>query len=346
LLEEPLRALCERLGTLAESAANEAEEDEWRDRRDRLAGYRATLDLCLGLTAPAHVYWLERTGRRRPIVQVRAAPLDVAPHLREAIFDRDTGVVLTSATLSDGATLAGFRARVGAPAEARERIEISPFDFERNLRVFVAADAPEPSAAGGRLDLDWLAEMLGFCALRLRGGTLALFTSHADLRAVGERLEGGFAAANRPFFRQGVDYSRGDLTRQFARAGNGILFGTDSFWTGVDVPGPALSQVILTRLPFENPSHPVLEARHEWVRARGGQPFAEITLPEALVKFRQGVGRLIRRQTDCGTVTILDSRVLRKEYGKRFLAALPRRGHAVFTRADRDAVFQPLEAPG
>jgi len=344
VLDAPLKILGDRLGKLVESAANEDETEEFRDHRRKLNAFRSTLDGCLKLAEPGQVYWLERGGKRGQIVHVRAAPLDVAPHLREALFERDTGVILTSATLTDGATLDAFRARVGTPPGALDRVEVSPFDFVKNLRVFAASDAPEPAAGSGRLDLAWLADMIAFCTLRVQGGSLVLFTSHADLRAVAEKIEPALAKARRPFFRQGLDFSRGDLTRHFAQAGNGILFGADSFWTGVDVPGPALSQVILARLPFENPTHPVLEARHERTRDRGGNPFLEITLPDALVKFRQGIGRLIRRQTDCGTVTILDSRILRKEYGKRFLAALPRRGYTAFTRDDRDKVFQPLEA--
>ncbi|MGA2051777.1 MAG: helicase C-terminal domain-containing protein, partial [Opitutales bacterium] len=344
-LDAPLKILADRLGYLVESAANEDEAEELRDHRRKISGYRSTLEACLNLAEPEQVYWLERGGKRGQLVHVRAAPLDVAPQLRAAVFERQTGVVLTSATLADGPTLDAFRARVGAPLGALDRIEHSPFDFKKNLRVFVAADAPEPAAGSGRLDLDWLADMISFCVQRFRGGTLVLFTSHADLRAVAEKIEPALGKARRPFFRQGLDFSRGDLTRHFAQAGNGVLFGTDSFWTGVDVPGPALSQVVLTRLPFENPTHPVLEARHERVRDRGGNPFQEITLPDAVVKFRQGVGRLIRNQSDCGTITILDSRVLRKEYGKRFLAALPRKGHTIFSRADRADTFDPLEAP-
>jgi ATP-dependent DNA helicase DinG len=345
VLDAPLKILADRLGHLVESAANEDEAEELRDQRRKISAYRSTLEGCLNLAEPDHVYWLERGGKRGQLVHVRAAPLDVAPHLRKAVFERQTGVILTSATLADGPNLDTFRARVGAPLGALDRIEHSPFDFKKNMRVFVAADAPEPTRDAGRLDLDWLADMVSFCVRRFHGGSLVLFTSHADLRAVAEKVEPALTKANRPFFRQGLDYSRGDLTRHFAQAGNGVLFGTDSFWTGVDVPGPALSQVILTRLPFENPTHPVLEARHERVRDRGGNPFLEITLPDAVVKFRQGIGRLIRRQSDCGTITILDSRVLRKEYGKRFLAALPRKGHIVFSRTDRDDAFDPLETP-
>ena len=119
-----------------------------------------------------------------------------------------------------------------------------------------------------------------------------------------------------------------------------MLFGTDSFWTGIDVPGPALSQVIMARLPFDNPSHPVSEARSEYIRERGGNPFAEMTVPEALVKFRQGIGRLIRRHEDSGNIVVLDSRILTKTYGQRFLDALPVQDFKRFNRDNRGQIFQ------
>jgi ATP-dependent DNA helicase DinG len=119
-----------------------------------------------------------------------------------------------------------------------------------------------------------------------------------------------------------------------------VLFGTDSFWTGIDVPGPALSQVIITRLPFDNPSHPVSEARSEYIREQGGNPFAEMTIPEALVKFRQGIGRLIRRHEDSGNIIVLDSRILSKTYGQRFLDALPVQDFKRFNRDNRSHIFR------
>jgi ATP-dependent DNA helicase DinG len=124
--------------------------------------------------------------------------------------------------------------------------------------------------------------------------------------------------------------------------GNAVLFGTDSFWTGVDVPGDALAQVIVTRLPFDPPTHPITEARCDYIRARGGNPFQELTLPDALIKFRQGVGRLIRTAQDRGVITILDSRVLAKSYGKLFLAGLPQREFATLTRESRGEKFLPF----
>ena len=126
------------------------------------------------------------------------------------------------------------------------------------------------------------------------------------------------------------------------KLGNAILFGTDSFWTGVDVPGNALSQVIITRLPFDPPTHPITEAKCEHIRDAGGNPFNELTLPDALIKFRQGVGRLIRSKTDRGTVTILDSRVLAKTYGREFLGSLPTEAYDRMDRANREVVFRPF----
>jgi ATP-dependent DNA helicase DinG len=124
--------------------------------------------------------------------------------------------------------------------------------------------------------------------------------------------------------------------------GNAVLFGTDSFWTGVDVPGAALSQVIITRLPFDPPTHPITEAKCEHIRDAGGNPFNELTLPDALIKFRQGIGRLIRSKTDRGLVTILDARVLAKTYGREFLGSLPVTNYERLDRKNREHVFRPF----
>jgi ATP-dependent DNA helicase DinG len=155
-------------------------------------------------------------------------------------------------------------------------------------------------------------------------------------------LEPGWRAAGRPFLMQGADLSRTELAQQMRQLGNAVLFGTDSFWTGVDVPGAALSQVIITRLPFDPPTHPITEAKCEHIRDAGGNPFNELTLPDALIKFRQGIGRLIRNKTDRGTVTILDSRVLAKTYGREFLGSLPTDDYERMDQTNRELVFRPF----
>ena len=133
-----------------------------------------------------------------------------------------------------------------------------------------------------------------------------------------------------------------ELANQMRELGNAVLFGTDSFWTGVDVPGDSLAQVVITRLPFDPPTHPITEARCEHIRDRGGNPFNELTLPDALIKFRQGIGRLIRTATDRGLVTILDSRVLAKSYGRLFIDCLPQPEFVRMLRADCDERFHPF----
>jgi ATP-dependent DNA helicase DinG len=159
---------------------------------------------------------------------------------------------------------------------------------------------------------------------------------------VAANLEPAWRAAGRPFLMQGADLSRTELAHQMRSLGNAVLFGTDSFWTGVDVPGSALSQVIITRLPFDPPTDPVTEARCEHVRDAGGNPFNELTLPDALIKFRQGIGRLIRKKSDRGVVAILDSRVLAKTYGREFLASLPTEAYERLDRNNRETVFRPF----
>jgi ATP-dependent DNA helicase DinG len=338
ILSGPLKAVAERLAARIQKTDNERQQEELRDHRNRLLGYCDAINGFIGLAEDGHVHWLERGGKNGRLVTLRSAPLDVAPALRESLFSRHTAAVLTSATLSDGRSLEAFQTKVGAEA-AEAQLEFSPFDYPNRTRLFIANDAPVPEPGAGRLDLDYLANMICWCSRRVEGGTLVLFTSHLDLRQVRERCTEFFKKINRPLFAQGHDHGRSELTRHFAEAGNGILFGTDSFWTGVDVPGPALSQVIITRLPFENPGHPVSEARSEHCRMRGGNPFAELVVPDALVRFRQGVGRLIRRHSDQGNVVVLDSRILTKSYGRYFIEALPIPNFERFNRDTREAVF-------
>jgi ATP-dependent DNA helicase DinG len=210
------------------------------------------------------------------------------------------------------------------------------------MRIYVAADIPEPSAVERRLDLDALTDYIRFCTLRVGGGSLVLFTSYRDLGQVAARLEADYREAGRTFLTQQNGAARSQLAQQLRDAGNGVLFGTESFWTGIDIPGPALSQVVITRLPFEPPHHPITQARAEWIESEGGNAFAQLMLPEALGRFRQGVGRLIRSHKDRGLVTILDPRLLSKPYGRDFLACLPQPKFTRMTRTDRETVFRPF----
>ena len=338
ILTGPLKEVTERLGALIQKSDDERTQDELRDHRRRILGYQDAINGFVTFAEEDHVQWLERGGKKGQIVTLRSAPLDVSHYLRKYVFQRGTAAVLTSATLSDGKTMDAFQEAVGGHAAEKEIVN-SPFNYKDNCRIYIASDAPQPEPGQGRLDLDYLANMICWCSRNVEGGTLVLFTSHFDLRKVRERTESFFKKIKRPLFTQGHQMARSELAKQFAAAGNGVLFGTDSFWTGVDIPGSALSQIIITRLPFESPGHPVNEARSEHIRLRGGNPFAEMTIPDALVKFRQGIGRLIRRHEDNGNIVVLDSRILTRPYGARFIEALPVTEYLRFNRENRDSIF-------
>jgi ATP-dependent DNA helicase DinG len=341
-LDGPLLALHKAVRTRADKLDDGRERDELLEQAGRIKTYQTGLRQFLTVAeGDKFVYWLERSGRRQTIVTLRTAPIDVAPFIREQLFQRNVSVVCTSATLAIGGEMDPFQKRIGAE-KVTTAIEHSPFDFARRFRAYVATDVPLPSAQDARLALDVLADYIDFCTRRTQGGSLVLFTSYADMRHVAMALEPVYDGARRPFLMQGRDFSRTELAQKLRAAGNGILFGTESFWTGIDVPGDALSQVIITRLPFEVPTHPILEARTEWIRERGGNPFNELTLPDALVKFRQGVGRLIRTATDRGVVTILDSRIVQKPYGRWFLECLPHRNPVRMNRTNRVEHFVPF----
>ncbi len=342
LMDEPLEALHQAVRQRADQLDEGRERDELLQQAQRLATCRRSIAQFLAVAEPdQQVYWLERSGRRQQLVTLRTAPIDISKFIRQELLECGTSVVCTSATLALAGRMDAFQARIGAE-QVTSAIEESPFDFGRNFRAYVATDIPAPTRDQARLDLDALVDYVRFCTLATEGGSLVLFTSYQDLRHVAGALAADFQAAGRPLLRQGGELSRTALADKMRETGNAVLFGTDSFWTGIDVPGDALSQVIITRLPFEVPTHPIPEARTEWIRKRGGNPFNELTLPDALVKFRQGVGRLIRTHADQGVVTILDSRIVQKPYGRWFLASLPDPDIVRLNRQNREARFEPF----
>ena len=341
MLDGPLGALQRLMGNLADKMEDGREHDEMLEQQQRIKGLQVEITEWLTLGDKGHVYWAERGGRKQTIVSLRSAPIDVAPELRKHLFGCRTSVVCTSATLAMGGSIEPLAARIGADS-ARAVAVKSPFDFKNNMRVYVASDVPLPTPKEARLSLEVLIDYIRFCTEKVSGGSLVLFTSYSDMRAVAMELEPGWRKAGRPFLMQGADLSRTELTHQMRSLGNAVLFGTDSFWTGVDVPGAALSQVIITRLPFDPPTHPITEAKCEHIRDNGGNPFNDLTMPDALIKFRQGIGRLIRSKNDRGLITILDSRVLAKAYGREFLASLPTDGYERLDRNNRENVFRPF----
>jgi ATP-dependent DNA helicase DinG len=316
-----LTALQARVADVVKRADDEILKAELQEFGRRIRDARDGISIFLEQGALEHVYWVERTGKTERFLALNAAPIDLAPVLQRMLFRESCCCVMTSATLAVGRPdLAYFRTRIGAMGV--EPLQLgSPFDFQRQMKMFVVQKIPDPRDAGYQEALEhWIAHFVQ----KTDGRAFVLFTSYRDLQHVAGAMEKFFAANDMNLLVQGGGAPRGKLLEQFKSTPRSVLFGTDSFWGGVDVPGEALSNVIITRLPFAVPDHPLIEAKLELIEERGGDPFTEYSLPEAVLKLRQGVGRLIRTKTDHGIIVILDNRIVTKPYGRAFMQALPK----------------------
>jgi ATP-dependent DNA helicase DinG len=197
----------------------------------------------------------------------------------------------------------------------------SPFDYEKQVTIYIEKDLPNPNEAAF---IGAAAEALKKYIHQTGGRAFVLFTSYEMLEETAGKLSDWLSENDIGLLQQGADVDRGVLLKSFKAEGKSVLFGTDSFWQGVDVPGEKLSNVIIVRLPFAVPDKPLLAGRLEQIREMGGNPFYDYQLPSAIIKFKQGFGRLIRSRNDTGIVVILDSRIVSKSYGKNFLAAIPK----------------------
>jgi ATP-dependent DNA helicase DinG len=278
----------------------------------RAQGLARDLAFVLGAEDDGHVCFVETRGRG---VFLRATPIDVSARLRDLLFEQVRAAVLTSATLAVDGGFAYLKSRLGLET-TEEVLLASPFDYEEQAILYVPRRMPEPSSPSF---VDRAADEVARILEVSRGRAFVLFTSYANMNAVAERIA---SRVPYPLLMQG-EAPKPVLLETFRRTPGAVLLATSSFWQGVDVAGEQLSCVIIDKLPFASPADPVVQARIERIRNQGGNPFSEYQVPVAILMLKQGLGRLIRAASDRGILAVLDSRLVERPYGRRFLESLP-----------------------
>lgn len=323
-LEEMASSLCALLDGLDQELGDQETEGR-QEVQERIEGFRricarlkGELELLFFGHAEGFFRWGEKQANGKvPTCFLRCSPLTVADSLRDALWRHVDSAVLTSATLSSSGTFAYIKSRLGLE-DCREAIEDSPFDFRRQCLLYIPRHLDPPSDNPAYADA--VADEMEQIVRASRGRAFLLFTSYRMMNAVYDRLFGRIPYV---MLKQG-DMANEQLVQEFLRQDNACLFGVQSFWEGVDIRGEALSCVVIDKLPFAVPDSPVHRARVEAITAEGGDWFREYAMPQAQMRLKQGFGRLIRTKSDRGVVAILDSRLVRKSYGREFLRFLPR----------------------
>ncbi len=326
ILKQELENLLNNLRSLRPACKDEAKENELNEYILRFTEFNAILDEFLNQKKDSendeYVYWVELASQKHDSnISVCSSPVDIAAYFRENIFRENNSSILTSATLTINNNFDYFKVRLGA--EEVDNLKLSsPFDFQSQVKIYIPKNIPSPEKEHNSYYIDCLKDWIYKFVRMTEGKALVLFTNSYLLKNIGKDLKEILADNKIELLIQGTGVSRSMLLKQFKNNTNSVLFGLDSFWMGVDVPGESLSNLIITRLPFQMPNHPVVQAKMEYIQSRGGNSFFEYSLPEAILKFRQGVGRLIRHKSDKGIIAILDNRIINKTYGKYFLNSI------------------------
>lgn len=355
-LTPAMRELCLRLKALRENVKNDADRYELNAYAVRAELVANDAELLIDQTQPGCAYWTEVSGAddgsRFQKVTIACAPVDVAPLLKERLFGQKCSITLTSATLAtrgqkpgesnESAEMAFAHTLSRLGCEGARTIQLgSPFDHSRQVEFYIDTRVEsKPAGGSGSSYNQRMAEVILEHVRATDGGAFVLFTSFASLNAVANALRRSLDRLDMPLLAQGQDGSRTAILDEFRKNDRSVLLGAASFWQGVDVRGRGLRNVIITKLPFDPPDRPLTQARHELILSKGGDPFREDSLPRAIVRFKQGFGRLIRSADDHGRVVVLDGRLTTARYGRLFMDALPEGVRPRIMQAD-GSEFEP-----
>ncbi|MFH1958469.1 MAG: ATP-dependent DNA helicase [bacterium] len=321
-LDKPLSNLYACLKAALADITDEESAVELSAYAERCIGIRNGLKIFIEQSEKDYVYWIDITpGTRNLTVSVHAVPVEVAGVLRKELYEKTRPVILTSATLSVDRSFGYIKERLGLE-EADEIMLGSPFDYGKQALLYIAEDLPDPSYDTEKFTIQAVKRTKEILEIS-GGGTFALFTSYSTLDAAYDCISAQLPGLQ--LLKQGA-LPRWKLLSIFKKSGDAVILGTSTFWQGIDVPGRALRCVIIFKLPFAVPDHPVTEAKMEYLKKHGRDPFRHYQVPQAVLMLKQGAGRLIRAKTDRGVIAILDPRIISRNYGKTFARSLPECG--------------------
>lgn len=324
ILKDEIENLLKKLRGLRQYCKSDLQENELLDYILRFGEFSRLIEDFLQLKDEDrnYVYWVELSSQKEDAnISLCVSPVDISEFFRENIFRENNSCILTSATLTVSNSFNYFKKRLGAEIAGDIQLP-TQFDFYRQVKLFIPKNIPEPKKENNEEYKNKLKEWITHFIRMTEGKALVLFTNSFLLKQIGGELRKELTSDGIEVYMQGEGISRRNLLNSFKENTNSVLLGLDSFWLGVDVPGESLSNLIITRLPFFVPDHPLIQAKLEYIDLNGGNSFMDFSLPEAILKFRQGIGRLIRHKTDTGIIAVLDPRIITKSYGKHFFNSI------------------------